>query len=112
MASQSCTLSSRHASRDLLGSAPQRRKQRGILQRWSALRKRIVALRLWHTAVRHSRGQGRNELFPPVPDRDSQATESRPPRLETHGKALLRNGGNFLAATGQHPLSWDDAVRR
>src|SRR5712692_6149971 len=72
-------------------SAQQRWQQRGILQRWCTVRKRIMPLRLWHTAARYGHGQGRDECVPPVPYRHSQATEIGHPGLETHSKYLLHN---------------------
>ena len=68
------------------------------------MRKRIMPLRLWHTTVRYSHGQGRDEFVPPVPYRHSQATDIGPPGLETHGKSLLRNSAKFLAEASQDSL--------
>jgi hypothetical protein len=61
------------------------------------MRKRIMPLRLWHTAARYGHGQSRDEFMPPVPYRHSQATNIGPPGFETHSKALLRNSAQFLA---------------
>src|SRR5947199_7361572 len=92
-------------------SAQQRWQQRGILQRWCTMRKRIMPLRLWHTAAWYGHGQGRDEFVPPVPYRYSQTTEIGPPGLESHSKSLLRNSAQFLTEAGEEPLCGDDALR-
>src|SRR5262245_66321643 len=74
------------------------------------MRKRVMPLRLWHTAARYGNGQGSDEFVPSIPYRHSQATDIRPPGLETHSKSLLRNSAQFLTEVRQDPLCRDDAL--
>ena len=75
------------------------------------MRKRIMPLRLWHTAARYGHGQGRDECLPAVPYRHRQATDIGLPGLETHGKSLLGNRAKFLAEASQESLRRDDTRR-
>jgi hypothetical protein len=75
------------------------------------MRKRIMPLRLWHTAARYGHSQGRDEFVPPIPYRHSQATDIGPPGFKTYGKALLRNNAQFLTEASQGSLRRHNARR-